>query len=207
MNYVFSIKDAEDYGLDEAVMLYNFKYWIMFNKANNKNFNDGRTWTFNSVSSFNKLFPFWSERQIGRILKSLIDKKILITGNYNKVAYDRTLWYAFYDETILPFGEMDSPERSNRTTGNVTPIPDINKDINKDVTRIKRTKFIPPTLEEIEALVTEKRYTFKAKHFFDYYDALEWKDVKSWKGKAVTWQSRQKPTSPTNAFKEMPVAK
>jgi len=216
MCYSFSIDDAENYGLDEAVMLYNFKYWIMHNKANNKNFNDGRTWTFNSVSSFNKLFPFWSERQISRILKSLIDKGVLITGNYNKVAYDRTLWYAFKDESILPFGEMDSTETSNRTAGNVTPIPYINKDVNKNINNIKRTKFIPPTLEEVKALVKEKGYRFDPIYFFNRYTESDWRDKKgnkmvSLKGTMVTWEKNfneyNKPTSPTNAFKEMPVAK
>lgn len=140
MHYVFSIKDAEEYGLDEAVMLYNFKYWIVHNKANNKNYFDGRTWTYNSVNAFNKLFPFWSERQISRVLKSLINKGILITGNYNKVAYDRTLWYAFKDESILPNGDMETTERSNRTPENVTPIPYINTDKKQDINKTKKTE-------------------------------------------------------------------
>jgi hypothetical protein len=128
MHYIFDVKDAEEYGLEEAVMLYNIRYWITLNKANGTNFNDGRTWTYNSVSAFKKLFPFWSERQIGRILKSLIDKHILITGNYNQIAYDRTLWYAFLDESILLNGEMEITEQENRIVKNVTPIPDINTD-------------------------------------------------------------------------------
>ena len=138
MHYIFNVKDAEEYGLEESIMLYNIKYWITLNKANNTNFHDGRTWTYNSISAYKKLFPFWSERQIWRILKSLIEKHILITGNYNKIAYDRTLWYAFIDESILLNGEMEITKKENRVIHNVTPIPDVNTDANTDKKHIKQ---------------------------------------------------------------------
>jgi len=74
--------------------------------------------------------------------------------------------------------------------------------------------FKEPTLEEVEALVREEGYTFKPKHFFDYYNSNDWrykdgKKMKNLKQAMVTWQNKQfnTPTSPTNAFKEMPVAK
>ena len=148
MHYIFDVKDAEQYGLEESIMLYNIKYWITLNKANNTNFNDGRTWTYNSVSAFKKLFPFWSERQIGRILKSLIDKHILITGNYNKISYDRTLWYAFSDEYILLNGEMENTESSNRIIQNVTPIPDSNTDKKTNSIGKSKKKEISPSTNE-----------------------------------------------------------
>lgn len=132
MHYMFNVEDAEKYGLEEAIIIYNFKFWIIKNIANNKNNFDGRTWTYNSVNAFTKLFPFWSRRQIDRIIKSLIDKEVLITGNYNKIAYDRTLWYAFKDESLLLNGEIDFTERGKGSPQTGTPIPDINTDKKQD---------------------------------------------------------------------------
>jgi len=140
MHYLFDVEDAEEYGLDEAVMLYNIRYWITLNKANNTNFYDGRTWTYNSITAFKELFPFWTENQIRRILKSLIDRHILITGNYNKRAYDRTLWYSFYDNSICENIEMDSYKSTIPIIENNEPIPDVNtnsKPVNKKIKSIK----------------------------------------------------------------------
>jgi len=59
--YSFKIEHAIKYGLDEAVILKNLAFWIEKNEANNKNFYEGKYWTYNSLEAFKKLFPFWSE--------------------------------------------------------------------------------------------------------------------------------------------------
>lgn len=103
MTYQFDVDYAREYGLDEAVMIANLQFWILFNRANCKNRFDGRTWTYGSVSSFADLFPFWTANQIRRIIDSLIEKEVIVAGNYNANQYDRTLWYAFRDEArFLP---------------------------------------------------------------------------------------------------------
>ena len=79
-------------------MLQNFVFWIDKNIANKKHYRDGRTWTYNTQEAFTFLFPFWSRRQIQRILESLEKQDVIVKGNYNLTAYDRTCWYAFKDE-------------------------------------------------------------------------------------------------------------
>lgn len=95
--YQFDTQIAELYGVDNAIMIWNLSYWIEHNEANGMHYHDGRTWTFNSVEAFTKVFPFWSKGQIRRILKSLEDMSVIVTGNYNQSARDRTIWYAFSD--------------------------------------------------------------------------------------------------------------
>ncbi len=99
MEYSFNISYADKYGVNEAIMIKNFQFWINKNRANKYSNHDGRTWTYNSQVAFKELFPFWSIGQIKRILKSLVDQEVLLVGNYNKAKYDRTKWYAFIDET------------------------------------------------------------------------------------------------------------
>lgn len=131
MTYLFDVDVAKEYGVDCAIMIQNFQFWITHNKANNNFMYDGHYWTFNSIKAFQDLFPFWSRRQIETILNKLIEKKVLIKGNYNLKAYDRTCWYAFHEEEkwISPKCEMDFTESGNGFHENVEPIPDINKDI------------------------------------------------------------------------------
>ena len=135
MNYSFDIDVAEKLGVNAAIVVQNLQFWIKKNEANDKHFHDGRYWTFNSMKAWHELFPFWTERQIRKILDDLVDKKIIIKGNYNEMKYDRTLWYAFtdYGISILHNCQMKVTDLSNRSDKNVEPIPDINTDINTDV--------------------------------------------------------------------------
>ena len=93
MNYNFNVEIATRIGVDEAIMLNNFVYWLLKNKANNKNFFDGNYWTFNSVRAYSELFPFWNETQIRRILKSLIDFFI------DEVSKDKLIYWPVHPRT------------------------------------------------------------------------------------------------------------
>lgn len=112
MIYQFDTDIASEYGVDESIMIANLQFWIRKNEANGKHFHDGRFWTYNSIEAFTKLFPFWTARQIRRILKSLEEKGVIVTGNYNTSAYDRTTWYAFGDSFLLK-GQKHFTETSN----------------------------------------------------------------------------------------------
>lgn len=157
MNYSFNMEIAKETGVEEAVMLENIYYWILKNKANNKHFYDDNYWTYNSIKAFEELFPFWSKKQIARILKNLEVNGFIITGNYNKVAYDRTRWYALTEKALCIYlnREMDFPKRENgkdqtgksnppneeieltkgenRIPQKGKPIPNINTNINTDI--------------------------------------------------------------------------
>ena len=89
---------AEAIGVDEAIMLNHLIFWIVVNIKSNQTQHLGRTWTYNSVVDFKPYFPYWSTSQIRRILKSLVDQGIIIEGNFNKLKYDKTKWYALEDE-------------------------------------------------------------------------------------------------------------
>lgn len=130
MKHIFDVEIAEKYGVNAAIMLENIAFWIRKNEANNVNFHDGFYWTYNSRRAFKELFPYLSEKQIETALKKLIDDGVIITGNYNETAYDRTMWYAITKkgECILHFREMDTEEKGNGLPENVKPIPDINTD-------------------------------------------------------------------------------
>ncbi len=131
VKYYFAIDYASAYGVDEAIMLENFIWWLRRNKASNINQYDGHYWTFNTRKAYTLLFPFWTERQIYRIIQSLVKQGVLVQGNYNKFKYDRTAWYAVRDETLLEvIGEPDCTKSYNESDQTVQPIPDITTDVN-----------------------------------------------------------------------------
>jgi len=146
MNHSFNIEIAVQYGVNESIMLENLHFWIIKNKANEQNFYNDNYWTYNSQKAFTELFPYWSKKQIQRILSSLENKGLIIKGNYNKSPYDRTSWYTltekaliFYRPSIIPNGIVDNPKREHGESEKVSPIPDINTDIKPNI-KITTTK-------------------------------------------------------------------
>ena len=151
MQHSFDIDIAKELGILEAILLNNLWFRKEKNKANNVNFYDGCYWTYNSTRAFNELFPYVSQRQIQNALKKLIEKEILKTGNYNKIAYDRTLWYEITEKgkCIMQKCKMEDANLLNGLGNNDEPIPNINSDIKpNNKTNKKESKSFDNLIDE-----------------------------------------------------------
>lgn len=106
MTYQFDVEDAVAYGVDPAILIYALKWWIRKNATEGRNINTiiidneevARTWTYFRRKDREKLFPFWNEDKYYRIVQRLVDKKVLVRGDFNKMPQDRTMWLAIVDE-------------------------------------------------------------------------------------------------------------
>jgi hypothetical protein len=98
MHHTFDIHLANQYGIEEAILIHHFQYWITINSRSNTNYHDGHTWTYQTRKSIQDHFPYMSFDTIRRKCENLIKLGILKTANYNKFSMDKTLWYAFVDE-------------------------------------------------------------------------------------------------------------
>lgn len=94
---------AKEVGVEEAIMLSNIEYWVYFNKVREEDkpeeerlhYREGKWWTFNSATGFAKLFPFWTDRQIERILSNLRKTNYIESNQtFNISKYDKTNWYS-----------------------------------------------------------------------------------------------------------------
>lgn len=99
--------------LDEAVILQQIHYWL----EKRLNIKDGYSWVYNSMVEWNKQFPWLSLKTLKRKFKSLEDKGLLITGNYNKAKFDRTKWYRIdydaFSDLSNALGQNDLTNVSN----------------------------------------------------------------------------------------------
>ena len=119
MDHSFDILIAQTYGIAAAILYRHFQFWIVKNKADGRNFHDGRTWCYITIDALCKQFPYLGSGQIRGALKKLIDAGILVKGRYNQTGYDQTTWYAFGDEKTafsdypahLLKQQMDSPKQ------------------------------------------------------------------------------------------------
>ena len=110
------------------------------------------------------------------------------------------------DEVIKVWDEICATDKCQASDGQVTGkcqhrlgkdsiVKDSINNISTETTETKpkRKKFVPPTLEEVQAYCLERNNNVDAQKFYDYYTASEWHDgkgnkVKNWKQKVITWE-------------------
>lgn len=227
----FDTDVAIDVGINAAILYKNIQYWCEKNRTNNQHFHEGYFWTYNSISAFCEQFPYLSEKQIRSALKILEDNGYIKSGNYNKVAYDRTKWYADIhngemqsdkkETSICLEGQIDCSKKANGIHTEGEPIPNINPNINqmnRDIyiedTKEKPKRFVPPTVEEVSEYCSERNNDVDAQKFVDYYSSNGWKvgknPMKDWKACVRTWERNsygkpigQKQTAWENPFTKM----
>lgn len=98
-SHAFSVAHAKKYGVECAILLNFFIYWIRINKALGKNFREEKTWVYHSQRELSAIYPYWSCKTIERHLAKLIDYGVLIKNKFNNNRWKQTNWYAFYDES------------------------------------------------------------------------------------------------------------
>ena len=134
MEHHFNVEIATEYGMLEAVLLNHLQFWLKKNEANGTNYYDGTYWTYNSIKALGILFPYVSQNRIRNALKRLEEAGLIMTGNYNKSAYDRTMWYAFTEKgkSILQNYKMEVVKLQNQNDKTEKPIPDNTADNKAD---------------------------------------------------------------------------
>lgn len=134
MEHSFDINVAKKIGIVEAILLKHIYFWVQKNKANGADEVEGHYWTYATRKAFTEIFPYLSERQIKYALDKLERLGYILTANHNASKYDRTLWYTITESgfAILQNCQMEVTKLSNGSDEIVTPIPDINADINAD---------------------------------------------------------------------------
>lgn len=97
MYHSFETNLAKIYGVAEAILFNHIAFWVEKNEANKRNEFEGRYWTYNTATAFTTIFPYMSARTIQRALKHLIDEELIMIGNYDDNARNRTNYYTLTD--------------------------------------------------------------------------------------------------------------
>src|SRR5699024_3214430 len=166
---------AKEIGLNESLILLQIEFWISI--SNNER--EGKRWTYQSVRDMQeKSFSFWSISTINRAVNKLIDEGYIIEGNFNKMKYDKTRWFALNFETLNELesisingddtGVFHNDTRSNhndtRSIQNDTTIPEITTEITTEKNHSPAKAERIPYKEIIDYLneQTGRKYSHKA---------------------------------------------
>ena len=195
MVHSFEVEDAKLYGVECAVILYNLRFWLHKNLANGKHFHNERVWTYNSAKAFEELFPYMSHRQIYRRLQKLIDKGIVVTGDYGN-PWDQSKWYSVNESPFTEIGkwnyqnrQMELPKTVNRNTENGKSYTDSKPD---------SKPFKKPDIDAIKnyfretGKIPQEHIDIEAENFWNHFEERDWKrsdgrKVREWKRQASTW--------------------
>jgi len=102
---------AKDLGVNAGIVYAFIRYFCASKEAeqSERSYHDGRYWIFNSIASFQRLFPYLSEKQIRSALRELENAKYIKSGVFNKHARDRTKWYTDLRVSICPQRQVHLP--------------------------------------------------------------------------------------------------
>lgn len=177
----------------------------------------------NPVYLKSSLFPYEESMRSADITKTL--SEISSNMSVDFYSYDGSDYYSLYNwndwqkidkptNSKLPAFEENNKEirrlfveGSSKSSRNLLPNKKrTEKNKNKNRNR-KEKEFVPPTLEEVQKYVSEKKLGVNAKEFYDYFTVGKWIDskgnqVKNWKQKILTWNNYAKKQSNTTAEEE-----
>lgn len=134
--HYFNIDVAKEVGINAAIVFQNLAFWIGHNEEKNLNFHDGKYWTFNSVETMKANIPYMTANQIRLSLQKLKDAEYIITGNYNRMKYDKTLWYSMgergiafveKEKSVCEKTQMENAKTKPGVVNFQKPIPDDKK--------------------------------------------------------------------------------
>jgi len=153
---------------------------------------------------------FWSNRLVSEIDRIIGNSKKKSMAALEKHKKDRAKALKDYD--IEPSEDNDDPCTCNAHAQHVgsstAAIDKINKidKIDSSYRKRKQSKFIEPSIEEVEAYCIERKNDIDPIHFHDYYEANGWKigknPMKSWKAAIRTWEknSSGKTEKPSQSY-------
>ena len=231
--HAFDVGLASIYGVHESIMIHHFLFWIRFNIRTKKNFIEDRTWTYQTLEDIASHFPYLSKAQVFDILEKLTLGRgrrskiqgfdpVLLKANFNKVKYDRTIWYGFIDEekwqmpkSILANAKMENGNCQSPDCEMPTPIPDTKPESKTEENNIKsnQDESLPFVLlssddyKDLESTYGAEDLNWMMKYLSDYKiknphkrrnndrDAIErwvWQPLDQHKGKATFEEQKSK---------------
>lgn len=134
-----------------------------------------------------------SESKVERTLKAFENAQLIEQQKTNK---NRLI-------SILSWYESQPSEQQNeRPVNNKRTTTEQRADILEEIKNGRReertaapphTRFVPPSLEEVQAYCAERKNTIDAERFFDYYTANGWvqgkgKPLRDWRAAVRTWE-------------------
>lgn len=187
MEHHFNVLVAQQLGIEEAIIVHHFYYWIAKNAANDRHMHEGLYWTYNTKKAYAALFPYMNETKISRVIKHLDEQGLLAKGNYNENPWDKTNWYAFtydgimylqsvgYDCRVLQNANIEGVNLQEGT--NQSDLFSTSSNTDNNNTKKEKSEKDPELFEECWLAYRRKGVKKKAKEYWNKLTDVERKNV------------------------------
>lgn len=146
-SHQFSVELAIKIGVENAIFIQDIAYWIDYNKSSGINFVEGRTWTYSTIWEICNRHPYWTKKQVERIINNCKREGWLLTGCYNKDPRDRTTWYSLSDE-MISFFYLEEQEIKALETGYGKSESEKSISPNKEMTFLQTGSALPNNINQ-----------------------------------------------------------
>lgn len=135
-SHSFSVDLAKEIGLAEALLLQHFYFWYQHARNLPDMCREGRVWFFRSVKEMREVFPYLSDANIRTAIQHLIDRGLVVKGDFSSASMYKATWYSLNDSAIQEFDTTQSQnpfiESRNGFIDSGKSISNKNKDNRKD---------------------------------------------------------------------------
>lgn len=207
-SHSFNVQLAKMVGLTEAILLQHFYFWHQRARNLPDMLRDGRVWFYRSVAEMREVFPYLSDANVRTAIQHLIDRGLVVKGDYSSASMYKATWYSL---TIAAIQLFDLEEPQNPFFGTQNPFvestksicnskQDNNKDNRKENRNIDNGRFVPPTIEQVRDYCESRGNNIDPQSFVDYYTANGWRvgrnPMKDWQAAVRQWEQRRKQETP-----------
>lgn len=135
-SHSFNVELATMVGLTEAILLQHFYFWHQRACNLPDMHREGRVWFFRSVKEMREVFPYLSDANVRTAIQHLIDRGLIVKGDFSSTSMYKATWYSLNDSAIQLFhlSNMCHPfvESRNGFVESGKSIDNRNKDNRKD---------------------------------------------------------------------------
>lgn len=121
-SHSFSVDVAAAYDVDTALMLQHICFWYLKVVSDKVNKHNNEHWVRMKLTQMQAQFPYWSIKQIRRIVDNCLDQDLLKKGEFNDKKSDRTKWYTLTKKSknLLNISTQNKAEKPTAQMGNNT---------------------------------------------------------------------------------------
>lgn len=108
-SHSFNVQLATVVGLTEALLLQHFYWWYLHARNLPDMHREGRVWFFRSVAEIREQFPYLSDGNVRTAIQHLVDRGLVVKGDYSSSSMYKATWYSLNDAAIRLF-DLSNPQ-------------------------------------------------------------------------------------------------
>jgi len=125
-SHSFDTGVASEVGVNAAIVYNHILYWLRHNFIEGKNFEQEKTWMYNSFEKMSGYMPYFTKDQVRRSVEDLVKSGLVIKSSFNKSKFDHTSWYSVPDQSIISvsknlYDEANSPHPRGMAASSTRP--------------------------------------------------------------------------------------